>query len=745
MFVFGQIKINYYKVEDSEINMNPRYAALQNGSKTRSISPSVQDLSSSENFGMHVFNRNTMQKMLRQEVYQNVVNAMNGQERIKPEFADLIAMAMKDWAVKLGATHYSHWFHPLTGSTAEKHDSFIEWSSLDQVIEKFDGKQLIQGEPDASSFPSGGLRSTYEARGYTGWDPTSPAFLWSGGDGVTLCIPSLFSSWTGDVLDTKTPLLRSDRKISDAVIRLLELTGVPATYVNSTLGWEQEYFVIDRSWRDLRPDLVMAGRTVFGCPSSKGQELQDHYLASVKDRMLSYMRDYEQQAIKLGIPVKTRHNEVAPSQYEVAPVYEKSSVAVDHNIILMELMQQTAVKHNLSCLLHEKPFHGINGSGKHCNWSLATDTGINLLDPTDTPENNIHFLVLLTAILNAIYDHSALLRASIASAANDFRLGGHEAPPAIISVYLGQALEDLLVNIETNGTHKPITNNINFDLGAVVLSRDTTDRNRSSPMAFTGNKFEFRAVGSSANPAFPITVLNTIVAESVNLIVDEIQELLKNKTGNKKAIFEAASIVIRKYLKRSKDIRFGGDNYSEQWKKEAKKRNLPIVEKSVDAFEVLKKKSTIDVFKGILNKQELFSRYDVLVEMYSHKINIEINLMVDLFRTHILPACICHQKELANSIGQCTEVLGNGKKLTKQRAILANLCEQIEKAITAADDLEESRQAAASISDLEEKGKAYCYKVLPKGELLRGIVDYLEQHVDDSLWPLAKYREMLFL
>lgn len=729
--------------------MNPRYVALQNMIKHNAHSNNQSSIqTSSEAFGSHVFNRTIMQKMLPREVYKNLINAQEGQEKIKPEYADTIALAMKEWAISLGATHYTHWFQPLTGLSAEKHDAFIDWHAPDKVIEKFNGKQLIQGEPDASSFPSGGLRSTYEARGYTGWDPTSPVILWSGGDGLTLCIPSVFFSWTGDVLDTKIPLLRSDKKINEATMRLLKLTGVEANYVYSTLGCEQEYFVIDRAWRNLRPDIVMAGRTVFGASPPKGQELQDHYFASVKDRILSYMMDFESASLRLGIPVKTRHNEVAPAQHEIAPVFERSSTAIDHNLLMMELMRQIAVKHNLSCLLHEKPFHGINGSGKHCNWSLSTDTGINLLDPSDTPENNFHFLILLTAILNAVHEHSALLRAAIGSASNDFRLGGHEAPPAIISVYLGQELENILEDIEAKGSHIRLAKKGYYDLDLVtpVLSKDNTDRNRTSPFAFTGNKFEFRAVGSSANPSFPITVVNTIVAESLNLILDEIEAHIGNKAHpGKKNLLEASMPVIQKHLRASRNIRFAGDNYSDDWSAEAKKRHLPIVKKSIDAFEALKTERTAKAFTGILTKPELHSRYEVLAETYSHTINIETKLMLDIFHTQVLPCAIHQQKELAKSINACSTALGSSKGLSGQRSLLESLSEDIENGMKVAEILQKASVKASNTHNLEARGKHFCNDVLPKGEELREIVDRLEMKVDDALWPLPKYRELLFL
>lgn len=729
--------------------MNPRFNAVEtSGQRSRlSLTDSSKLFISSENFGKNTFNRQVMQKMLPRAIYKNIINAMEGKEKIKPEYADPIAVAMKEWAVGKGATHYTHWFQPLTGAAAEKHDAFLDWNKPGEMIETFSGKQLLQGEPDASSFPSGGLRSTYEARGYTGWDPTSPVFVWKGGDGVTLCIPSVFFSWTGNVLDSKIPLLRSNKKINDAVLRLLKLTGIPANFVHSTLGCEQEYFVVDRALRNLRPDLVMLGRTVFGASAPKGQELQDHYFGAVKDRILCYMQDFELAAIELGIPVKTRHNEVAPTQHEIAPIFENSSSAVDHNILLMELMRQIAVKHDLSCLLHEKPFGGLNGSGKHCNWSLSTDTGINLLDPSDTPGNNLHFLILLAAVLKGVHDHAALLRASIGSAGNDYRLGGHEAPPAIISIYLGNEMEEVLNNIEEKGSHTRASVKNKYDISLTIipeLTKDNTDRNRTSPFAFTGNKFEFRAVGSSANPSFPITVLNTIVADSLERILDEIEPKIKKAPSpiDRQALGEVVIPVIQKYLKSSKDIRFSGDNYTEEWSKEAKRRKLPNIKKSIHAIDALKSKETETVFKGILTKEELHSRYEIFTEIYSHTKNIETKLMIDIFNTQILPPAIQYQTRLAQSLSACSAVNKNG--LSEQKGILKDLSTTIEKAIKLSSELEEMRQKAEN-APMDKRGKIFCDVVSPKGVELREVVDKLETIVDDSLWILPKYRELLFL
>lgn len=729
--------------------MNPRYQALLEISKNRSFECHRGSLERpSERFGTRIFNRAIMQKMLPHEVYQNVVLAMEGREKIRPDYSDTIAVAIKEWAISHGATHYSHWFQPLTGASAEKHDSFIDWHTADGIIEKFSGKQLLQGEPDASSFPSGGLRNTYEARGYTGWDPTSPIFLWKAGDGVTLCIPTIFFSWTGEVLDNKLPLLRSERKINQAVMRLLKLTQVEAAYVYSTLGFEQEYFVIDRALRDLRPDLVLLGKTVFGASPPKGQELQDHYFGSVKDRILAFMQDFEDSAIELGIPVKTRHNEVAPAQYEVAPVYEKASTAVDHNILLMEIMRQTAHKHGLSCLLHEKPFAGLNGSGKHCNWSLATDTGINLLDP-HALEHSWHFLILLTAILYAVHRHSALLRASVGSASNDYRLGGHEAPPAVLSIYLGQELENLFNAIEMTGNHVNQAIKSKYELGLLVspdLTKDNTDRNRTSPFAYTGSKFEFRAVGSSSNPAFAVTILNLIVAESLNLILDEIEHQLNSSNPSVEELQKIVIPILQKYVKLSKPIRFMGDNYSGSWLEEAQRRGLPNLKSSYQAFGSLVQEQTIHLFKDVLTEAELKSRCEIAFDTYVHYLNIETNLMMTLFKTQILPAALEYQKQLMTNLTRLKELVYTESTIheTEQYALLQRLHGAIENGMRLLNELEKERYEAICLSG-PQRAERFGNQVIKKMVQLREIGDSLETLVDDRLWPLPKYRELLFL
>jgi len=681
----------------------------------------------SKKFKARVFSYEEMEKRLPKIIYKNIKESIEGKKELNPDYAETIAEIMKEWAISMGATHYSHWFQPLTGASAEKHDSFIDWAAPGKIIEKFSGNQLIQGEPDASSFPSGGLRSTYEARGYTGWDPSSPPFIWEGGDGYTLFIPSVFFSWKGDILDSKIPLLRSDRYINEACMRLLKILNLKAEQVFSTVGLEQEYFLIDRNLHDMRPDLLVLGKTVFGSPSPKGQELQDHYFASVKDRILAFMHDFEMKALELGIPVKTRHNEVAPAQHEVACVFEKASLSIDHNIILMQLMKKTAIEHDLVCLLHEKPFQGLNGSGKHCNWSLMTDNNLNLLDPSKTPEDKYHFLILITAILNAVYEHSKLLLASIGSISNDQRLGGNEAPPAIISIYLGDEIENFLNNIEKIGIHKSSLEIMNYDFGLLSisnLSKDNTDRNRTSPLAFTGNKFEFRALGSSANPSFAVTCLNTIVADSLNKILNEIE------SSKEESLPKAILKVVRKYLKHSKGIRYSKDSYSDEWKQEAKSRNLVNTPNSLDAFEALKEEKTVSVFKNILTKSELEGRYLIHVENYENLLNIEVNLMYEMFHTQILPSIIQYQNELANSIIMTSQVLKETRPL-HQSKLLEKITKLTDMTIYLFEELSIARDKSHPIKGL-----------LLKIKEIRDHVDQLEQLTD---WPIPKYRDLLFL
>ncbi len=687
------------------------------GKRTRNLAGGEGQIKHSAQFASRVFHRGLIEK-LPEKAAQNWLGVIDGKEKFDPSHADTIAEQIKSWAMQRGATHFTHWFQPLTNASAEKHDSFLSWGPNGTVLEKFRGKDLLRGEPDASSFPSGGLRTTHEARGYTVWDPTTFPFLWESGDGVTLCIPTLFFSWKGEALDHKIPLMRSEEKLNRAILRLLKITKVDAVRAFSTLGAEQEYFAIDRSLYLLRPDLLLAGRTVFGAKPPKGQELEDHYFGPVKDRVLAFMREFEAAALQLGIPVKTRHNEVAPAQHEVAPLFERASIAIDHNLLLMELMRGYALKHDLACLFHEKPFMGINGSGKHNNWSIATDTGLNLLDPQ---ENSLLFLTLLTAILRAVHQHAALLRASIASIGNDHRLGGSEAPPTILSVYLGEALEKMIGEILHGKKETFSLRSIELELFALPrLEADPSDRNRTSFFAFTGNKFEFRAVGASAHCAVPITVINAIVADSLELILDEIDPLITGPKMGQEEIFRAALPSLKKHLKEAQKVVFSGNNYSSEWEQEAQERGLPNISKSYYAFASWIDKKTISVFRGILSEKELHSRYEIFLEQYGKVMQIESALMIEMFQTQILPTA---QKDF------------------RQRGVQEPLIEKAEEA------LRELKGALAGLSDMgwEAKGKIFCELIGPKMARLRFFVDELEKSVDDALWPLPKYRELLFL
>ncbi|MBM4113309.1 MAG: glutamine synthetase type III, partial [Phycisphaerae bacterium] len=620
------------------------------------LSPAGSAARASDLFGRLTFSGDTMLKRLPSDAYQKLEQTMRDGTPLDPAIANTVAVAMKDWAIEHGATHYCHWFQPLTGTSAEKHDAFLSPLSDGGAIEKLSGSQLIQGEPDASSFPSGGIRDTYEARGYTIWDATSPAFLIRNPGGVvTLCIPTVFVSWTGDALDKKTPLLRSIDAVSKQAMRILKLFGADAgvTRVITTLGCEQEYFLVDRELCDERLDLTITGRTLIGAPAPKGHQLDDHYFGAIPDRIISYMADCEAKLFELGVPVKTRHNEVAPGQYELAPTFENANIAVDHQMVTMHVLRQTAREHGFACLLHEKPFAGINGSGKHNNWSISTNTGVNLLDPRDETHTNMQFLVFLCAVIRAVDTYADLLRASIASAANDHRLGANEAPPAIMSVYLGDMLTDILNQLENGGTRKTLKGGT-LDFGAhsiPQIPRHTSDRNRTSPFAFTGNKFEFRAVGSSASVAWPNTVLNTIIAESLDFLATELERKAgRNPTPAK--LETAVRTVLKEVVKTHRRVCFDGDGYSESWHKEAAKRGLPNLRATADALPVIKSKRTIDLFTkyGVLSKRELAARYEVLVEMYVTVVAIEARTLLQIVRGQVLPAALRAQTELADAL-----------------------------------------------------------------------------------------------
>lgn len=700
----------------------------------------------SEIFGSNVFNESTMRQYLTKEAFESVMSAVSKGSKIERTVADHISTGMKEWAISKGATHYTHWFQPLTGATAEKHDAFFETIGNGLAIEKFGGGQLVQQEPDASSFPNGGIRNTFEARGYTAWDPTSPAFIF----GTTLCIPTVFVAYTGEALDYKTPLLRALQAVDSAAVAVCKYFDKNVKKVNASLGWEQEYFLIDSGLAMSRPDITLTGRTLLGHSPAKGQQLDDHYFGTIPNRAMAYMRDLETECMLLGIPVKTRHNEVAPNQFELAPIYEEANLAVDHNSLLMDVMDKIAERHSFKVLFHEKPFAGVNGSGKHNNWSLSTDTGVNLLSPGKTPMSNLQFLTFFVNTIKAVYDNEELLRAAIASASNDHRLGANEAPPAIISVFIGEQLTRTLNELEnvTNGKLSPqektdLKLNVVGKIPDVLL--DNTDRNRTSPFAFTGNKFEFRAVGSTANCANPMTVLNTIVAKQLIDFKVEVDALVSKKTMKKDdAIFN----VLREYIKKSKHILFEGNGYGEAWEKEAKKRGLSNNKTTPEALKAKVSKKAISLFEemNVMNKIEAEARYEIEVEEYVLRIQIEGRVLGDIARNHIVPTAVRYQNILIDNVKGLKEIYGTSfKKLAKEQL---NLIEQISSHIEGINSnvtkMIEERKKANTIDDLEKKASSYCNIVKPLFEDIRYHCDKLELLVDDELWPLTKYRELLF-
>jgi glutamine synthetase len=694
-------------------------------------------------YGEDTFSRKVMREKLPKDVYNKLIAAIEEDRPLDLDTANAVAHAMKEWAIEHGATHFAHWFQPMTGITAEKHDAFIEPVEVGEVVERFSGKQLVQGEPDASSFPSGGIRATFEARGYTAWDPSSPAFLRRNGIGVTLCIPTAFVSYTGEALDKKTPLLRSVKAVNKSALKMLKILGNTTTKkVGSTCGPEQEYFLIDKDYFNKRQDLVLAGRTLVGAPPAKGQELEDQYFGSIRERIQSFMHDVEEQLYKWGIPAKTRHNEVAPSQFEIAPVYEDANIAADHNQLVMDALRLVAKNHDLEALLAEKPFARINGSGKHLNWSLGTDDGINLLNPGDTPENNIQFLAFLIATIRAVYRHADILRATVAHSGNDHRLGANEAPPAIISIFLGDQLAQILDDIE-KGNVTSANDQAIIDLGISslpVLSKDNTDRNRTSPFAFTGNKFEFRAVGSSQSIAWPITVLNTIVAESL----DELADKLKAKGGDiKKSLIE----LIREELKVCKPVLFNGDNYTESWHKEAEKRGLPNNKNTPAALKAMTTDKALKLFEkyNVLSNVELRSRYTIRVEKYIKDLKIEAKAMKNMISTEIIPAGIKYQGNIASSVSAAEAALGSSASLTNQKILLKEVASLIEKISAETEELHKVYNEGLEIEDEQKKAEFFCNTVKVKMEELRESVDALEMTVDDELWQLPKFWEMLFI
>ena len=693
-------------------------------------------------FGANVFNEEVQRQRLPKPIFKALQKTIKLGAVLDPSIADAVASAMKDWAIEKGATHYSHQFQPMTGITAEKHDSFVTPSEGGSAIAEFGGKELCKGEPDASSFPSGGLRATFEARGYTAWDPSSPAYVMDNPNGSTLTIPTAFLSWTGEALDKKTPLLRSMEALSVQALRLLRVFGnKDALKVFTTVGPEQEYFLIDSNFFFARPDLINCGRTLFGARPPKGQELEDQYFGSIPERVLSYMGAVEAELFKLGVPVKTRHNEVAPGQYELAPTFEQSNLATDHQNLTLEVLRKTAPEYGLACLIHEKPFAGINGSGKHNNWSMSTDTGENLLNPGDTPHDNMQFLVFCTAVIRAVDKYAEVLRLTVASANNDHRLGANEAPPAIISIFLGDMLYDIFAAIEKSGEAKTSKAGGLFETGVSILPKlpkDAGDRNRTSPFAFTGNKFEFRAVGSSFNIAAPNTVLNTIVAESLDYIAGELEAAVKKG----KTLKDAVQTLLPKIIKDHKRVLFNGDNYSDAWHKEAAKRGLANHKGTVDVLPVAVRKDTVEVFSKykVYSDVELNSRFNILSEGYVKTISIEAKMSVYLARTMILPAAMRFQKEVAESLSaaKAAGVKGGGSETLKQ---LAGLINSFTDAIA---KLEKANDHHADGTPYDH-AKYAAAKIIPAMNALREIGDKLETIVADDLWPLPTYREMLFI
>ncbi|MDG1063348.1 MAG: glutamine synthetase III [Flavobacteriaceae bacterium] len=700
----------------------------------------------SEIFGNNVFSGTAMRQYLTKDSYKSVMEAIEKGTKIDRNVADHISTGMKEWAISKGATHYTHWFQPLTGATAEKHDAFFETIEDGTAIEKFGGGQLVQQEPDASSFPNGGIRNTFEARGYTAWDPTSPAFIY----GTTLCVPTVFVAYTGEALDNKTPLLRALQTIDQAATDVVKYFDKSVTKVVATLGWEQEYFLIDKALVAARPDLKLAGRTLLGHSSAKGQQLDDHYFGSIPTRVLNFMRDLENECMLLGVPVKTRHNEVAPNQFELAPIFEEANLAVDHNSLLMDVMDKVGDRHNFKVVFHEKPFAGINGSGKHNNWSLATSTGVNLLSPGSTPKKNLQFLTFFVNTIKAVNEYEELVRASFASASNDHRLGANEAPPAIISVFIGSQLTQVLDELEkvTDGKLSPqektdLKLNVVGKIPEILL--DNTDRNRTSPFAFTGNKFELRAVGSTANCANPMTVLNAIVAKQLIEFKAEVDALI-SKQGMKKddAIFN----VLREYIKDSKRIRFEGDGYSQAWEKEGVKRGLSNHKNTPDALKAKVSAKAISLYEelGIMSKVEIEARHEIEVEEYAKRIQIEGRILGDIARNHVIPTAIRYQNILIENVQGLKDIYGTGfKKIAgEQMNLIEQISEHIEKINQGITAMIDARKKANLLDDMEACAMAYCNEVRPYFDEIRYHCDKLELLIDDELWPLVKYRELLF-
>ena len=722
-----------------------RFRALELMSVRQPISVNLPSGKVSDYYGQHVFSQDAMQRFLSKDAYRAVMDAINHGGMIDRKMAGQIALGMKEWASGKGATHYTHWFQPLTGLTAEKHDSFFELND-GRAIELFSGNALVQQEPDASSFPSGGIRNTFEARGYTAWDPSSPAFIMERAGGKTLCIPTVFVSYTGETLDYKAPLLKALHALDKAAVDVCQYFDKDVTKVMATLGIEQEYFLVDAALLQSRPDLAITGRTLFGHSPAKGQQLEDHYFGSIPERVLGFMLDLETEAYKLGIPLKTRHNEVAPSQFECAPIFEDINLAVDHNCLLMDVMDKIARRHGFHILLHEKPYAGINGSGKHNNWSLGTNTGKNLLSPGSTPKSNLMFLTFFINTIRAVFEHADLLRASIASASNDHRLGANEAPPAIMSIFLGGQLSKVLDDLEKSVSEKKMTpdekTELKLNIGKIPeILLDNTDRNRTSPFAFTGNKFEFRAVGSSANCSNAMTVLNTIVASQLAAFKKEVDGLIEKGTKKDEAILK----VLRRYIVESKNIRFEGNGYSDEWVKEAKRRGLSNVTTTPPALDAYISKKSLKLFEevGIFSHREAEARHEIMLETYIKKIQIEARVMGDLAINHILPAAVKYQSILAENITALKSAGMKADTYSMQLEQLKEISGYIASIKSNVDAMVEARKRANKLENVRDKAIAYCDKVKAYFDPIRDDVDHLEMLIDDALWPMAKYRELV--
>ncbi|MCU0423476.1 MAG: glutamine synthetase III [Bacteroidia bacterium] len=724
-----------------------RFSAIQQVLRRPVIKVSTPSAKVSDYFNSHVFNDAAMKSFLDKEAYEAVISAIKHGEKIDRKVANQVASGMKNWAMTFGVTHYTHWFQPLTGSTAEKHDAFFEPTEDGRSIEKFSGSALVQQEPDASSFPNGGLRNTFEARGYTAWDPSSPAFIMDGDNGKTLCIPTIFVSYTGEALDYKAPLLKALHAVEKAVVDVCSsYFDKSVTKAFASLGIEQEYFIVDEAFYNARPDLMLTGRTLLGHAPEKGQQLEDHYFGTVPPRVYNFMIDFEVECYKLGIPLKTRHNEVAPGQFECAPNFEEVNLAIDHNQLLMDVMERVAGRHGLKVLLHEKPFAGVNGSGKHNNWSLITNTGVNLLAPGKTPHTNLQFLTFFINVIKAVHNHADLLRASIASASNDHRLGANEAPPAIMSVFIGTQLTHVLEELVSNKTKATVkaSSKTSIDIQKIPeILLDNTDRNRTSPFAFTGNKFEFRAVGSSANCANAMIVLNTIMAEQLKLFKSEVESAIKKGKKKEDAILD----ILKGYYKASKSILFEGNGYSNEWVVEAKKRGLSNIKTTPEALNAYVAERSKKLFSDakVFDERELEARYEIMQENYVKKIDIEAKIIAQLATSHVIPAAVDYQTKLANGVAALKQAGVAKASYSAQLEMIQTIAAHINSISSTVTKLLAETDKAHHIEDTHKRAVAFCHKVKPLFDVIRTASDALEFMIEDDLWKLPKYRELLFI